>query len=305
MDEHEKTLDLERRLQSLICGELTEGSRRELLAALAGDERVRGLLAEILRCQSSLREAAGCEASEERIRSSLSAMLSARQTVDAGGGPSLSRRASRGRGPMRRVSFAWGGRAAAAVVIAASLYVAVVAHRVNDRMEARLQKMEVASAPALTLAPDDLARYQTIWNQVAEGQNTYLLMSNGAGEFGTMDSTGMASTGGKVVLMQCRISDERGGNVYTADLLLPDQPVLKIRLPNAGRIAGRQAILVVTTEGDRATVGVLMANGSSEPAGVMGQAMLGSPGGQIGSFRIGSENFRVFVRAQRLGGFRG
>ena len=63
-------LDMERRINALLCGELAGSQQRELLSAIVHDEAARKLLGEMLDVQSQARAAFGYDRAEEQIGAS-------------------------------------------------------------------------------------------------------------------------------------------------------------------------------------------------------------------------------------------
>ena len=207
--------------------------------------------------------------------------------------------------PKRILGTAWLWRIAAVVVIAVSLYVAINAHRSNQFMRDQLADIRKSiSTPVMTVNATDLAQYRLVWNQVSDGANTWVLLKNGQGEFGSINShPQVGPTSEKVILLQYRIVDQAGRSVYTADLLVPDRPGIDVKVPDAGSVAGLPVSLTLATAQKQATVGLSVSGSTTGPAGVAGQTLIGAAGGEIGSFKITDENLRLFVRTQRLNRF--
>jgi hypothetical protein len=106
---------------------------------------------------------------------------------------------------------------------------------------------------------------------------------------------------GSVLLVQCRVVNDKGSVVYSADVLLPDQPTLRVRLTEAGQLAGQPAALAVTAAGNQTTVG-LSVQDSAAAVGVTGQAPFGVSR-EVGRFRLEEQDLRLFIRTEKLSGF--
>jgi hypothetical protein len=129
-----------------------------------------------------------------------------------------------------------------------------------------------------------------------------VLLKGGAGQFGSLPASAATPASGKVLLVQCRVVNDRGGVVYSADVLLPDQPSFEVKLPEAGRLADQPAALAIMAENGQASVGLTIDDAQRPPAGVAGQAPIGVER-EVGRFRLHEQNLRMYVRTQRLSDF--
>ena len=302
--DNDSHLDLERLLHDLICGSLSDGEREEVLSEICSDQGTRNLLAEMLNMQKQARAASGYDQAERQMQASLSrlkAVLAKSEQPKSISGGSQGQKILL---PMLTAAWLW--RIAAVVVIGVSLYVAITAHRSNQFLQDQLAQIsQRMGTPVITVSATDLAQYRLVWNQVSDGANTWVLLRNGQGEFGSINSHPPTElTGEKVVLLQYRIVDQAGRSVYAADLLVPDRLGIDVKVPDAGSIAGLPVSLALTTTQGQATVGLSVAGPQAGQAGVVGQTSIGAASGEIGSFKITDESLRVFVKTQRLNRFR-
>ena len=289
--DNDSKLDLERQLHDLICGSLSESERGEVLSQICGDQPTRSVLAKMLDLQKQARAASGYDQAEQEMKDSLSRLKAS---------------LAKSNRPKLMPLAAWLLPIAAVVVMVVSVYLTVSAHRSIQFMQEQLSQItKPAASPVMTVSATDLAQYRLVWNQVANGANTWVLLRNDQGEFGSINSHPQAGpTSEKVVLLQYRIVDQAGRSIYTADLLVPDRPGIDVKVPDAGSVAGLPVSLALATAQKQATVGLSVAGSPAGPAGVTGQTSIGATSDEIGSFKIADASLRVFVRTQRLDRFR-
>ena len=302
MNEKER-VEIERRIQPLLCGGPQALARRELLKRIACDDRAREVLAEMLEDQRDARAAFGYDGIEEAIEDSLE-RVQASPGGSADPGRSNSDTPARKR-PLRGARVVpWLSALAAAMVIGVSLYVALTASSGKRRLEERLARIEKSmAAPAMAVSETEMGEFRFLWNQVAQRPNVWVLIRDGEGQFGSV-SSGASPQGRNVVLLQCRVLDEAGGMVYVADLLMPDRRDMSFRLPRAGSVAGRPARMDIATAGDEAAVSFSVGHETDPGAGVTGHARLGGDTREIGRFVLNDQMLRVYVRARRVQGVR-
>jgi hypothetical protein len=293
----EGPFELEGRLHSLLCGSLSPAEREELLGLLVHDDQARRLLEEMLGFQRACRRAAGLDEAEERALQDLEALRA--RCADIREPAHAQPRDARGR---RWGSAGLWARVAAAVVIASSIYAVWAIHQGGSSPRDLVRRPGEERPPSMGLTQEELERYREIWNQVAEGGGTWVLLKEGSGQFGSFSTGSAQGQAGTVLLVQCRVVNSQGQLVYSADVLLPDEPALKVRLPEAGQLGGQRATLAVSAGPGGATVGLTVQNSSLVPVGVTGQAPLGD-GREVGRFRLHEQDMRFFVRTQRLSGF--
>lgn len=308
MEANEKSqVELEQKIHSLLCGGLEEHEHQEALLLLARDAKARKILTEMLEVQKESRAAFGYD------KVPIWRLLHQNGLDAAGVKAKLANRAAHADTGRRKKTFrrfrdiTWVWRIAAMIVIAVSTWVAITARRSSQSLQTQLTEIKQSiAAPAMKLTAGDVARYRTIWSQISggtEAKGTWVLLTNGGGEFGSIADPHAKATHGSVLLVQYWISDKTGRCVYTADILASDRKMMELKLPEAGSIAGRPASLTVSTADDRATVGLSIGGQRTLPAGVVGQMLIGIEPQEVGRFVLDGESFRVFARTQRLSGF--
>lgn len=293
--------DLECRIHSLLCGALAEHEKCDLLSLIARDEHARQVLAECIEDQRQSRAAFGYDRAGGVMQHSLEQLKATLVAGDRSGRRSI---------VVRLVSPRWLIRIAAGVVIVVSMYAATTASR-NSRLVsvelARVAKeLKISQAmPAITLTAANRERYQRIWKLVTGDGQTWMIFGNGGIEFGSFPREIPGTAGDRLLLIQCRIVDDLGEEVYSKDLLMPDLPEMDREIAHAGHLAGRPVTLVISRTARRARVRVSLADQEGFFAGVVGQIVIGPDEiGQIGEFRVDDRMMRVFVRAHRLPGTR-
>ncbi len=298
-------LELEQKIHSLICGDMDEKQRQEALELLAHDTQARKVLTDMLDVQKASRAAFGYDHVDEAIARSMPSL-----NVMTGEAKSADQTVQTDTGKKKSVFHRFGGvtwvwRIAAMFVVGVFAYLAITAHRSNQNLQTQLDEIRQSiTAPAMTLTADDINRYRTVWSQVSEDDdNTWVLLTNGDGEFGSIaKNSQQTNVLGKVLLVQYRILDQAGNCIYTADLLIPDRKLMEISLPDAGSIAGLPASLTIAATGDHTTIGLSVGNQDTLSAGVVGRMFKGGATKEIGSFNLDGEHLRVFARTQHLNG---
>ncbi len=303
-----RQLDLEKRIHSLICGDLDEQRRQETLSLIAHDKHAQGILSEMIDVQRSSRAAFGFDHVDEAIARSMPHLDS--DTLDKQGQQRLrekKQQTPKGQHFLHLTKAGWLWRIAAMFVIAASAYIALSNYISSQNLDEQLAEIRQSIAkPTISLSADDVSRLRTVWSEVSGSGNagdTWILLNNGSGEFGSIDTPADTMSRGKVLLVQYRIVDESGSYVYTADLLMPDRKTLKIDLPDAGKIVGRPASLTFAAAKNKATIGFAVDGIESLPVGVLGQTLIGDKSEEVGSFSLNGNSMRVFARTRRLQGF--
>jgi len=295
MNKLDEPFALEEQLHSLLCGALSADQRQELLGRLAREEEPRRLLAEMLEFERACRRSAGLDGAEARASRDWEAL---RGRLTNGPERAVRRGSWAGRAALWT---GWWARAAAAVVVLACAYGAwSLYHGKGGGVDGGPRGSEAQLSTPLTA--EELERFRTIWSQVAEGGGTWVLVKEGSGQFGSIAPAPKSPKGGTVLLVQCRVVNDQGQLVYSADVLLPDEPSLKVRLPEAGLLAGQRAALAVTAVPGGTTVGLSVQDSLPAAVGVTGQAPLGSPS-EVGRFRLHDQDLRFLVRTQKLEGF--
>jgi len=297
--------DLEERLQTLLAGDLTPEETRDLLACIVGDDAARERLREMLALQRQLRAAYGYDRAEPAMKRARAAFLRSLGGTGpaAVGGLPASGTARAARPVYRRLHVVLS--AAAAIVLAASAYLAVTAHLQNRAVEKYLgQTAEPPAVPPVTPAERD--SYRRIWNEVARGATgpkPWVLLSDGGGEFGYLPASGEGA-GERLLLVRCTVLTMQGGRVETVSLLVPARRGLPLALPDVGRVVGRpMACRLVAHEG-WVSVGVTVGK-DSEAVGVQGRISLTNRAVEIGQLHLGGTPMRIVVEAVPLDGAMG
>ena len=297
--EENEIMELEQQVHSLLNGTLEAQLRGELLLRVAQDAEVRELFAEMLTFQSDCRETMGYSCADALITANMPRLhLALAETKP----PAATA------GPGRHYSFAhkavWLGRIAALILLTVSVYVAMTAQFRSQSLETRLAGIQhELTAPAMALTTDEIKNFRQIWNQVALGNNTFVLVSNGGGEIGSIASRDEAITGSReVLLIQCHVLDSRGNLAYRTNLLVPGGVAKNLQVAQAGRIAGYPVSLDISQTGSLAQVGFCIRGDDRKRLwNLVGKTRVGSQTEEIGSFKMDGRNLRVFVKTQRMG----
>ncbi len=285
--------DVERQIHDLLCGGLSESERYEALTLISCNDAAQALLRKLIQEQELVRSAFGYDHLSTIIpkhQKKMQALFSSEN----------SKRLEKGRWiePMR-----WLARAASIAIIVTLIGLIYIENRRGVALQRQMARLTME--PSVKVTNEDISRYRQIWSQVAEGADTWVLVSNGNGEFGNIQGNSPSAGNSNVLLVQCRIVDLSGNCLYTADLLLPDQPMTRVELPDVGQVAGRWASLTVVRTGERAVASLLIRDDRNLPLGVTGQISIGNndPNTELGSFRVNNQTVKVFTRIQRLSGF--
>jgi len=289
---------LEARIDELLNGGLDETQRRQVLERISRDDFARGLLADALRLQADARAAYGydraCEAMHESLRS-LTDVLAGSQ----GGRPRL-RKGERSLRSLWRPSTL--ARIAAVAVVLVSAYLAVTAHRANQALQEKLSRPEQPPAmPRLTAT--ELAGYRAIWNEVVDQTRKtrpWVLLSDGAGQFGYVPTAGGPTGENNLVLLRCILVGTDGQNVSTVNLLLPARQNLRLSVPEASWAAGLPLHCDVWVGERWVGLGLAAGNGSPGAPGIRGRTAIGGEPSEIGSFLLDGRTMRVVLQAVPL-----
>ena len=295
--------ELESQIHSLLCGGLDERRRQEALQRIVRDDDARTILGEMLDLQMRARAAFGYGRAEPVVAASLAALH--RRLAESAGEPGRELLVH-GSPPARRVGWIWLGRAAAAVAVVVSLFLAGKTYDSSRRLRRELSAggpSASAIAASMNLTEADVARCRRMWHETAGGEDLWLLLSNGGGEFGSMAGDEPPSSNTRrLLLVRYRIVDAAGRTIYKGDLLLPDRPLSALSLPAAGLVAGEPVTLHVATIKDQARVGVSIGqeDRQGEAVGIVGQMSVGAAGEEIGKVQLGRQDVWVFVTTRRL-----
>ncbi|NQU75675.1 MAG: hypothetical protein HQ546_05075 [Planctomycetes bacterium] len=300
MDE-KQTIELENQVQSLLAGELCEADTALLLGRIAREDDVRRILRETIDLQTTCRSLIGCDARDgEGWRSTLSTTVAsgANRGEDA---PVRSPKTPRHR---RLHGLFWLVRVAAAVVVVASVYVAIVA-----RHDSRLLRSELVSRDQGVVLPEatgqELMNVRKVWAQVSagsEGAVPWVFLSDGGGEFGYMAADPGRGGAPRLILLHCFIVGADGREVKRIRMLVPAQAGTKVAVQQAGSLSGHPIQLVVSSSSRRA--GLDLSVGHEGLMGVRGSTPVGGGGTEIGQFQMDGRRMSVFLRAILLAGGR-
>ena len=279
---------LQQAVHDLLCGQLDEATRLELLGKLAHDEQIRRELAEAIDTHRLCAEAIGLAACESRVAEGV---RSAQATLRHAPG-------SQGRRLPRFSLLAhWRNlpALAAIVVIGFCVYMAIVASR------GPLVVQQVVQAPSLaqgaSLSETDLRAYRQVWQQVVsrgERGQSWLLLSDGTGQFGRLDQSPPGGTG--LVALRCLLISPEGKLLGSSCVLLPAQAQITLSLPEIASL-GEEIQCQVTTGGQRAGMALTTYQDSRQVAGLQGEVPVGARPTEIGQFKVKGQNVHVVLQA--------
>lgn len=296
---------LETRIHSLLCGELDEADRLELLSLVARSEEARRILGEMAGLQRRSRQAFGCEVPAAQMQESI-AFIQGR--LRASTGPTGRTTAAPWAPRVRRLlrSAAWSVRIVAAVVVAVSVYAAVTANRnagdaqrqITSMQQVLLRIQRAVETPQLTEA--NLVEYRALWDQVRDSGSTavpWILMQDGRGQFGYVQVSPRAADRPRVRLLRCFIMDDHSRIISKIDLLLPVEGDLNLAVPDAARIAGRPIHMDVSTTGQWTSLGLRIGKEPGGVVGLRGRARADDGLVEVGQFRLDDQKMKVFLQA--------
>jgi len=297
-------LDLEERLHALLCDEPGPDERLALLALVSRDEGARRLLREMLQVQEQARAACGYDEAADVLRRSMeSVLLSVARAAESAAAPDRLAAPSP-RVPGRRTRARWALRAAAAIVVLASVFVAVMAMRAAQRIEQKLAVMERAlSMPRLSAA--EVASYREIWQHVVEGpaqSRPWVLLGEGVGRFGYLPPADAAGSGAGLLLLRCQMVTAEGRVLETFNVLVPPGGRTRLSLPEAGRLRGLPVHCEVAAQTRGATLGVMVGTEPADSVGVKGRVRVGQGPVDLGQFRMDGDKVHVIFQAVPLAG---
>jgi len=288
----EQAIELEARIQKLLAGTLGQADTAELLAEIARDAAARRVLDEMIDLQSTCRRLLACDVSDDDVRRGSRDTVA---SVDARPGRTVvsTKRRSPGHALL---GFSWAIRFAAAVVVVASVYVALTV-----RLDSRLLRDELAKtrsrATVRMMAKQDLVYLQEVWAQVATSSEDvvpWVCLSDGGGAFGYLPATATGPGTDGLVLLHCVIVGADGREARRIRFLVPAYSE-SIAIPAAGRLAGQPVHLVVSSAGRWA--GMNLAVGTDGRTGLRGRASVGGGAVEVGQFRVGAQKMTVFLQA--------
>jgi hypothetical protein len=299
MTEQEQ-LDTERSIHALLCGRCDDAQRLALLKRLARDEQLRGLLAEMIQTQELARAAYGYPPGDQSLELVISKAI---ENLSGGGEPIDAAKAA----PPRRLGKSLWRRAiwrtAAAAVIAASLFLAIDAHRTNVLLRGQISAGgRTEPIPAGQLQPAEMQRLRNIWAEIAdagEASRTWILMGGQSGEFGYVNGAKPAGANRPIVVRLILVSAD-GKVVEKTNLLLPRPSIGRLALADAGRLLGIPFGLEVDSSDSRTRVALTVGQGGGGSVGVSGKVRVGNGAEEIGWLRVAGKDLRVVIQALPL-----
>jgi hypothetical protein len=297
----QEQLDAERSIHALLCGRCDDAQRLALLKRLARDEHLRGLLAEMIRTQELARAAYGYPSGDQSLELVISKAM---EGLSKGG---QAAKAAKAAPPRRLGKSAWRRvfwPAAAAAVIAASLFLAIDIHRTNVLLREQLSAAgnRTEPIPAGQLQPAEMQRLRNIWAEIAdagEASRTWILMGGQSGEFGYVNGAKPAGANRPIVVRLILVSAD-GKVVEKTNLLLPRQSIGRLALVDAGRLLGIPFGLEVDSSESRTRVALTLGQGGGDSVGVSGKVRVGNGAEEIGWLRVAGKDLRVVIQALPL-----
>lgn len=295
-------LELEGQIQALLCDELDSPARDELLSEIAHDDRARDALGEMLELQRQSRAAFGYDQADETMQARMSRLAASLPHTASAQGRAPQDRTERSRLP-HLGKTAWLVSAAAAIVVAVSLYVAVSAYRSTVAIHEQLAQLQrTVSMPQPT--PGQLAKYRKIWDQLADPAaltRPWVLLRDGKGEFGYLPATAGPPAAGRLVLLRCLVTSADGRSLEQINLLLPARRALQLSLSEACRLGGKPVRFDIVTDEAGATIGLAVGDQPASAVGVKGRARVGEGPVEIGQFQLNGRKLRVVLHVVPLG----
>jgi len=302
-------LDLECRMHALLCGSLNDIDRQELLSRILHDEQARSFLEVCLAEQQQVRAAFGYDQADDIMQASMRMLKPKLADIDTG-----RRGVLKWMMPARR----WLVRMAAVAAIGVSVYVASWAARtdnsvvsqqmadLSNRMQDVLQRVsDIQTLPAIDFSASDRQRYHDIWKLASGEKDIWVLVSNETAEFGSLAEEPQGQATDNMLVFGCRILDDHGRVTYRKDLLLPDLATIRETFSPAGSMNEHPVSLAISKIGNRASVGFALGAQGTIRAGVTGEVSIDeNRTDPLGQFAFDGHVFRVFIRTQRLSGFR-
>lgn len=296
MDE-ELQIAIESRIQELLSGQLGQTATAELLAMIGRDDDARRILAEMVALQRLGRRSFGYDLGGEVIPESLAATIDAMRTSAP---PAFQPGRMRLHSLLGRI--AWPMRIAALVVIAVSIYTAVMARHDSRLLRGQLARAEqVVTLPEPTI--EELARLRRLWNQVSEGSGNsipWVFLSNGTGQFAYLPANSSDADRKKLVLLRCVIVSSAGQSAMRMNLLLPARQAVRLAVPQAGMLADQPISVAVSATNKWAGLGLNVGSDSDGSTGVRGRVRIGGGAAEIGQFRLDGQKMKVFLQAMTL-----
>lgn len=314
---------MELQIDDLLNGGLDAGERARLLSRIASDDRAREVLREAVELQHAARTVYGYDMADAAITDSLRRVVTESPPNGAAVGD-----AHRGNWKERSPFGAFRGvpalmRIAAAVAIAASLYVAVAARQDSGKLREELGALrDIAftarqdsgklrevlaalrrpmTAPGLT--EDEVANFGKVWNEVLDRDRPtrpWILLSDGVGQFGYIPAVEGAAAPNNLVLVRCILFNEDGESVSKVNLLLPGRRDIRLSLPEVALTDDLPVHYDVWVTGQQVGIGLLVGDRTTGAGGVRGWTNIGESPTEIGQFILEGKKLRVVLQALPL-----
>jgi hypothetical protein len=308
--------ELEIEIHDLLCGDLPQPRRREVLALIARDDRARKSLDNQISLQERSRAAFGYHHADEAMEAGLSRLKDAARHKPAGVTPDSQPRRVAGR-PLFRMRRVTGLAAAAALVacVGMAAFTLWMNHRTEqkladlDRNEQsiryHLAQIEKSTALTVQVSADDLKRYRTIWRETTSAGDSgqpWILIRDGVGRFEYPAATAASKAPGEMVLLRCSVVSPEGTVLEEFNLLLPKDRTVQLSMDESQPLGGRPLRCRVASEDRRVGMGLEVGTGAAQCVGVQGRVAIGGSPSEIGQFRLDHRNVKVFLQAMPLAG---
>ena len=293
----ETDLQLEGRIHSLLCNELDEERRTQLLGRIVRDERARRILEEMLAVQQGARAAFGYDQAGAAINLSLQRL---KESLP-GSAPDPALQGHRGHSYRLGIGT-WVWRATAAAVLVASLAGATVAYLNSRRAQNGVAAMSELMAQ-LDLKSEEHGSYRRIWNEIVSPSDRlkpWILLEDGGGRFEYVPASNGAKVSGEFIVVRCLIVDSNREVQEVVNLLLPADRPVRASLGEAGRLAGLALRCSVNATDEWVALDLAVGPEGAGAVGVRGRVRLGQPLAEIGRFKLGHRDLHVFVQAKPL-----
>jgi hypothetical protein len=309
----------------LLCGDLCGKERDEILELIATDESARKALAEMMKCRQVARQAFGYEAVQAKIDASMADLAGSLKAASAKSGPQPKRRARR-----RVVSLRWPGlfwQVAAVVAIAVAIYLGVTGREETqatsreaakvaaEKLARKFAEVEMAGyrrareeiteanaqALARQLVAAELAGYRKVWQEVAstEPNSPWILLKDGDGRFEYLSAVA-ARPDARPLVVRCLLVSSEGETLEKINLLLPAHRPVRLSLGEMGQIAGLPIRCDVATQQEWVSMDVKIGTDEARAVGVRGRVRTGEKISEVGQFRLGDRDMKMFLQAVSL-----
>jgi hypothetical protein len=314
MDLHTQA-DLETRLHDLLCGDLDEPQKREVLGLIARDDAARRVLGDLLRFQSLSRAAFGYDRAEASLEAGLARFKESRRPALPADLPPARRPADRRRAKSL-FTLRWVVGLSAAAVVVTCLCLAIftrwenrfireqlVELGQNERVITdQLTQITQQTISAIQVTPADLAEYRELWRETAsadENGQPWILVRNGVGRFEYLPD-GDTKGPTELVLLRCTVVSVSGVVLEEMNLLLPKDRTVQVSFDTSKRLGGRPIRCQVASDRQWVGMGLQVGQEGTESVGVQGRVALGNNPSEIGQFRLDQHDYRVILHAMPL-----